>query len=150
MRGRQLIREFQRKRLHLAVVVDEYGGTSGIVSLEDLLEEIVGDIDDDFDRPLLLHRQVRRGVDWVRGSFAFSEFKRKFRARARSGPYDTIGGYVLKLLGRVPSEGDRVSDGQFVYTVLRLERRRLLELMVERMEPEEKKGPRFPPGRRTG
>jgi putative hemolysin len=150
MRGRQLIREFQQKRLHLAVVVDEYGGTSGIVSLEDLLEEIVGDIDDDFDRPLLLHRQVRRGVDWVRGSFAFSEFKRKFRARARAGPYDTIGGYVLKLLGRVPSEGDRVSDGQFVYTVLRLERRRLLELMVERMEPEEKKGPGFPPGRRTG
>jgi len=148
MRGRQLIREFQAKRLHLAVVVDEYGGTSGIISLEDLLEEIVGDIADDFDRPLLLHRQVRRGVDWVRGSLSFSEFKRKFKARARSGPYHTIGGYALKLLGHIPAEGDRVSDGQFVYTVLRMERRRILEMMMERIDQDEKKGPGLPPGPR--
>jgi len=150
MRGRQLIREFQAKRLHLAVVVDEYGGTSGIVSLEDLLEEIVGDIADDFDRPLLLHRQIRRGVDWVRGSFSFAEFKRKFKVRARGGHYDTVGGYVLKLLGRVPSEGERISDGQFVYTVLRMERLRLLEIMVERTEQQEKKGPGSSPGPAIG
>lgn len=145
MRGRQLIREFQARRLHLAVVVDEYGGTSGIVSLEDLLEEIVGDIADDFDRPLMQHRQVKRGLDWSRGSLPFSEFKRKFRARARAGPFDTLGGYVLKLLGRVPAEGDRVSDGQYAYTVLRMEKRRIQEVMIERVEPE-RKGPGSPPG----
>ncbi|MBI3449114.1 MAG: HlyC/CorC family transporter [Acidobacteria bacterium] len=146
MRGRHLVREFQARRLHLAVVVDEYGGTQGIVSLEDLLEEIVGDFADDFDRPLIEHRRMRRGVDWARGSMPFTEFKRKLRARARGGPYDTLGGYVLKLLGRVPVDGDRVSDGQFVFTVLRMRSRRILELAIERSEPGEKKGPESPPG----
>jgi len=146
MRGRHLVREFQSRRLHLAVVVDEYGGTQGIVSLEDLLEEIVGDFADDFDRPLVEHRRMRRGVDWARGSMPFTEFKRKLRARARGGPYDTLGGYVLKLLGRVPVEGDRVSDGQFVFTVLRMQSRRILELAIGRSEAEKQKGPENPPG----
>jgi putative hemolysin len=135
MRARLLIREFQRLRLHMAVVVDEYGGTSGLVSLEDLLEEIVGDITDDYDRPMVVHRPVRKGLDWVAGSLPFAEFKRRFRARARAGDYDTLAGYVLKLFGRLPAEGERVSDGQFAYAVARIGRRRILELMVERIPP---------------
>ncbi len=146
MRAKALIREFQSRRLHLAVVVDEYGGTSGIVSLEDLLEEIVGDIADDFDKPLTQYRPVRRGLDWARGSLPFTEFKRKFRARARPGAYDTLGGYLLRLFGRFPSEGEQVSDGQFAYTAFRMGRRRVLEVMIERGEPREMKGPGSPPG----
>jgi len=149
MRARQLIREFQTRRLHLAVVVDEYGGTSGIASLEDLLEEIVGDISDDFDRPLAQHRQIRRGLDWARGSLPFGEFKRKFRARARAGPFDTLGGYALKLFGRVPAEGESISDGQFTFTVARMGKRRIQEIMIERAGPGEKKGPGTIPGPRS-
>jgi CBS domain containing-hemolysin-like protein len=131
-RAGKLIQEFQARRLHLAVVVDEYGGTSGLVSLEDLLEEIVGDIEDDYDRPIVMHRSVRKGLDWARGSLPFIDFKRRFRARARAGDYDTLAGYVLMLFGRVPAEGERVSDGQYAYTVLRVIRRRIVDLMVER------------------
>jgi magnesium and cobalt transporter len=79
---------------------------------------------------------VRRGLHWALASLPFSEFKRRFKARARPRDYDTLGGYVLMLFGRVPVEGDRVSDGQFTYTVSRAERRRILELMIERIEPE--------------
>jgi putative hemolysin len=131
MRGQKLIREFQARRMHLAVVVDEYGGTSGLVSLEDLLEEIVGEIADDYDRPVAMLRQVRSDLYWVQGALAFTEFKKQLRAKAKAGDYDTLGGYLLLLFGKVPRSGEAVSDKQFTYTVARMEKRRIIEVMIE-------------------
>lgn len=135
MRASRLINEFQARKVHIAIVVDEYGGTAGVVSLEDLLEEMMGEFSDEFDRPLRVFRRVRRGVFWVRASMPLPEFNRKVRARIKDPEVDTIGGYVLRLFGRVPAEGDSVSDDQFTFTVRRMRRRRILVLLVQRRGP---------------
>lgn len=147
MRARQLVREFQARKVHVAVVVDEFGGTAGLVTLEDLLEEMVGEFSDEFDRPVRVFRKIERGLFWVRASMPLPEFNRRARARLRSEDVDTIGGYVLKLFDRVPSEGDSVIDDQFVFTVRRMRRRRILVLLVRRRrEGEEPAVPRgLPP-----
>lgn len=143
-RARQLVRELQSRRVHLAVVVDEYGGTAGVVTLEDLLEEMMGEFADEFERPIRVFRPLRqRGTFWVRASMPLPEFNRRVRGRIREAGVDTIGGYVLKLFGRVPAEGDTVSDGQFVFTVRQMKRRRILVLHVGR-----RRGMEEPPNER--
>ncbi|HZI93653.1 MAG TPA: hemolysin family protein [Patescibacteria group bacterium] len=132
MRARQLVRELQARKVHLAVVVDEYGGTAGVVTLEDLLEEMVGEFTDKFDRPVRVFRRVRKGLFWVRASMPIPEFNRKVRTRIKDPEVDTIGGYVLKLFDRVPAEGDSVSDDIFIFTVRRMKGRRIMVLMVQR------------------
>lgn len=132
MRARQLVREFQVRKVHLAVVVDEYGGTAGVVTLEDLLEEMVGEFADGFDRPVRTFRRVRRGIFWVRASMPIPEFSRRARVRIKDPEVDTVGGYVLKLFDRVPAEGDTVQDNHFTFTVRRMKGRRILVLLVER------------------
>jgi magnesium and cobalt exporter, CNNM family len=134
MRARQLVRELQARKVHLAVVVDEYGGTAGVVTLEDLLEEMVGEFTDEFDRPVRVFRRVRKGLFWVRASMALPEFNRKVRTRIKDPAVATIGGYVLKLFDRVPAEGDSVSDESFIFTVRRMKGHRILVLMVKRKE----------------
>jgi len=132
MRARQLVRELQARKVHLAVVVDEYGGTAGVVTLEDLLEEMVGEFTDEFDRPIRVFRRIRKGIFWVRASMPIPEFNRKVRTRIKDPEVDTIGGYVLKLFDRVPAEGDSVSDEHFSFTVRRMKGRRILVLLVAR------------------
>ena len=145
MRARQLVREFQERKVHLAVVVDEYGGTAGVVTLEDLLEEMVGEFADEFDRPVRTFRRVRRGIFWVRASMPIPDFSRRARVRIKDPEVDTVGGYVLKLFDRVPAEGDTVQDDNLTFTVSRMKWRRIIVLLVELRtlgEPEggEKKG----------
>ncbi|HET6373565.1 MAG TPA: hemolysin family protein [Candidatus Polarisedimenticolia bacterium] len=132
MRAPQLVAELQERKVHLAIVVDEYGGTAGVVTLEDLLEEMVGEFADEFDRPIRVFRRIRKGAFWVRASMAIPEFNRRVRGRIKDPAVDTVGGYVLKLFDRVPAEGDSVSDDQFVFTVRRMKGRRILVLLVER------------------
>jgi len=133
MRARQLVRELQTKKVHIAIVVDEYGGTSGLVTLEDLLEEMVGELADEFDRPVRVFRRVRKGLFWVRARVPLQEFNRKARARIKDPEVDTLGGYVLKLFDRVPAEGDSISDDRFTFTVRRMKGHRILVLVVERL-----------------
>ncbi len=140
MRAGQLVQELQRRRVHMAVVVDEYGGTAGVVTLEDLLEEMVGEFSDEFERPIRLFRRLRRGVFWVRASMGILDFNRRVRGRIKEPDVDTVGGYVLKRFDRVPSEGDSVSDGQFTFTVRRMKGQRILVLLVERRGSREASG----------
>jgi CBS domain containing-hemolysin-like protein len=134
MKARQLVHELQTRRVHLAIVVDEYGGTAGVVTLEDLLEEMVGEFADEFERPVRNFKRLRKGIFWVRASMPLPEFARRVRARFKEREVDTVGGYVLKLLGRVPVEGDSVSDGRFDFTVRRMKGRRILVLVVARRQ----------------
>ena len=103
-----------------------------MVTLEDLLEEMVGEFTDEFDRPVRVFRRVRKGLFWVRASMPIPEFKRRVRTRIKDPEVDTIGGYVLKLFDRVPAEGDSVSDEGFIFTVRRMKGRRIMVLMVQR------------------
>ena len=113
----KLLGEFRRMGTHMAVVVDEYGSTAGIVTLEDLLEEIVGEIDDEFDRPDV--SILRLGKDRVRvaGSFPIDQFNERFGLSLPAEDYVTVGGYVFGELGRAPSPGDSVEVAGCRFTV---------------------------------
>jgi len=121
----ELLKEFQRKQVQMAIVVDEYGGTAGLVTIEDLLEEIVGEIRDEDDvesEPI---------VDEGNGSYVFSakvsfdDLRERLDLEIESEGFETVGGYILSRLGRVPAVGETFElDGLFV-EVLEAERRRI-------------------------
>ena len=101
----ELLAEFQRTSNHLAIVVDEYGSVEGLVTLEDLLEEIVGEIGDEFDLPDAGVRRLGRGRVRIGGSFPIDEFNERFGKHLPEDDYHTVGGFVFGELGRVPQGG---------------------------------------------
>jgi CBS domain containing-hemolysin-like protein len=111
----ELLAEFQRTSNHLAIVVDEYGSVEGLVTLEDLLEEIVGEIGDEFDVPDAGVRRLGRGRVRIGGSFPIDDFNERFGKHLPEDDYHTVGGFVFGELGRVPRVGDTVSfeDARF-------------------------------------
>ncbi|WP_134322718.1 hemolysin family protein [Cumulibacter soli] len=100
--------DMRRGSFHLAIVVDEYGGTDGIVTLEDLIEEIIGDIRDEYDEEDSASERLASGVFEIDGGTNLSEFTDITAVELPEGPYESMGGYVMALLGRVPELGDRV------------------------------------------
>jgi putative hemolysin len=107
-----LLTEFRRTNQHMAVVIDEYGSMEGIVTLEDLLEEIVGEIEDEFDRPDDTIEQVDDDTIRVGGTFPIEEFNSKYNCDLPHEDYHTVAGYVFGQLGRGAETGDEVShDG---------------------------------------
>ncbi len=129
-RADALLREFQAKKLHLAVVVDEYGGTAGLVTLEDLLEELVGEIRDEFDEEERLIQPLGERAFRVSGKMLLFDFNAVTGLGVLSESYDTVGGWVLDLFGRVPSKGEKVERNGFTVTVERVERTRVVEVVV--------------------
>ncbi len=111
----ELLAEFQRTSNHLAIVVDEYGSVEGLVTLEDLLEEIVGEIGDEFDLPDAGVRRLGRGRVRIGGSFPIDDFNERFGKHLPEDDYHTVGGFVFGELGRVPKVGDIVTfdDARF-------------------------------------
>ena len=119
----KLLGELRRTNTHMAIVVDEYGSTAGIVTLEDLLEEIVGEIDDEFDRPDISILRLSKDRVRVAGSFPIDEFNERFGCALSDEDYNTVGGYVFGELGRAPQEGDRVEiDGPALHGARRRRR----------------------------
>ncbi len=112
------LNEMQKARTHLAVVVDEYGGTEGIVTIENILEEVVGEIYDEFDRDVLAVRKLDDDSFLLRGDFPLHDLD-NLEVRLTEGDYSTISGLVMHLLGRVAQEGDRVTDGGWDLEVVR-------------------------------
>ena len=129
-RADALLREFQAKKLHLAIVVDEYGGTAGLVSLEDLLEELVGEIRDEFDEEERLIQVVGEREYRVSGRLPIYEFAAVTGLQVPNEAYDRVGGWVLDLFGRVPNKGERKATSEAIVTVEKVERTRVLEVLV--------------------
>jgi magnesium and cobalt transporter len=127
-----LLKEFRRNRNHMAIVVDEYGGVAGLCTIEDVIEQIVGEIDDEFD--VEDDQNIRRDAEaqfTVRGATRIDEFNEYFAAHLPEGEgVDTIAGLLLKQLGRLPRRGESVSLGGFEFRVLRADRRRIDALRV--------------------
>jgi len=129
-RADTLLQEFQAKKLQLAIVVDEYGGTAGLVSLEDLLEELVGEIADEFDEPERLIQRVEGGSFRVAGKLSIDELNSATGLHLSNEAYDTVGGWVLDLFGRVPRKSERVDTPDLSVTVEKVERTRIVEVLV--------------------
>jgi CBS domain containing-hemolysin-like protein len=142
-----LLAEFRRTNQHMAIVVDEYGGMEGIVTLEDLLEEIVGEIEDEYDLPDETVERVDERTIRIDGTFPIDDFNEQFGTDLDVEDYHTMGGVVFGLLGRAPERGDRVEHGNLVFEVLEVEGSRILRLQVEFREPaEESEEPEALPG----
>jgi CBS domain containing-hemolysin-like protein len=137
-RADALLQEFQAKKLHLAIVVDEYGGTAGLVSLEDLLEELVGEIADEYDEPERLIQRVDATTYRVSGKLAVDELNAVTGLQIANQSYDTVGGWVLDLFGRVPRKAERKETPELVVTVEKVERTRIVEVLIALRKPASK------------
>jgi putative hemolysin len=126
-----LLRQMQEEKFHMAIVVDEYGGTAGLVTLEDLLEELVGDIVDEFD---VEEPSVEKNADGsvvVSARYAVDDADELLGAELPQGTWDTVGGLMLDLVGRVPDEGDSVEVDGFRLTALDVRGRRIGRVRIE-------------------
>src|SRR5262245_34086429 len=130
-----LLQELQAKRLHMAIVVDEYGGTAGLVSMEDLIEELVGEIADEYDEPERLIQRVDATTYRVAGKLPIEELNAATGLNISNKAYDTVGGWVLDLFGRVPRKAERLETAGFTLTVEKVERTRVVEVLVSLRKP---------------
>jgi magnesium and cobalt transporter len=127
-----LLKEFRKNRNHIAIVVDEYGGVAGLITIEDVLEQIVGDIEDeyDFDEAEDNIVQEKRGIYRVKALTEIADFNESFGTSFSDEEFDTVGGLVLKRFGRVPKRGEQLTVDQLGFRVLRADSRRVYLLQV--------------------
>lgn len=134
----QLLTEFKRRRLHLAVVVDEYGGTAGIVTMEDILEEIVGDIEDEYDQEDPLIMEQSDGSLLVDARLEVEELSDhlgvELPEELPEGRFETVGGFITTLLGRVPSPQEEVVYGTVRLVVVGADDRRITQVQVSLLQ----------------
>jgi len=129
-----LLRDFKANRNHMAIVVDEYGGVAGLVTIEDVLEQIVGEIADEYDIDEDTMIMPRDNGDYVvKALTPIGEFNERLGARLSDAEVDTVGGIVMTTLGRLPRRGDRVTLNDLQFEVLRADSRRVHLLKVSRV-----------------
>ena len=122
--------EMRREHAHMAIVADEYGGTAGIITLEDLVEELVGDIRDEYDTGEAAAKKLPRGEVDVDGLLNLDEFAEQTGIRLPEGPYETVAGFVLAALGELPEPGATVDVPGYIITVTEMDARRISRLRV--------------------
>jgi CBS domain containing-hemolysin-like protein len=138
----ELLDTLQHEARNLALVVDEYGGMVGLVTVEDLVEEIVGEIEDEYDPPRELYRRVAPGIFVVSARAPVTDVNERFGWNLPHGEYETLGGLVLERLGRVPKPGDGLQAGRVRIGVTRATPRAVLELRVEETSARDRRGGR--------
>jgi magnesium and cobalt transporter len=134
-----LLKDFRRTRNHMAIVVDEYGGVAGLVTIEDVLEQIVGEIEDeyDFDETEAQILLDRNGLYRVKAQTSIEDFNSTFGTEFSDDEYDTIGGLLLNRFGRLPKRGEEIELDGLRFRVQRADSRRLHSLLVEKLSPAE-------------
>ncbi|MCM1298999.1 MAG: hemolysin family protein [Firmicutes bacterium] len=143
MRISEVLKKMQREKEHIAVVVDQYGGTAGILTLEDVLEELVGEIWDEHDEVSTPVKLISEKTYRVSGEVTKTDFNRYFEAAEIDceidGDFNTVGGWVLELFGRIPEVGEKVETDRFKITVESLNHRRIgdLRLQLKSLEEEQ-------------
>ncbi|MCL4351887.1 MAG: hemolysin family protein [Firmicutes bacterium] len=129
----ELLADFRRRRSHIAVVLDEYGGTAGIVTIEDLLEEIVGEIQDEYDTEEVAIRRIDENTIDVEGLASLDEINELFDVDLPHEDFDTVGGLILHLLGRAPVEAEVVTLDGLEFTVTKVTGRRVTRVLIRRL-----------------
>jgi magnesium and cobalt transporter len=134
-----LLKEFRSNRNHIAIVVDEYGGVAGLVTIEDVLEQIVGDIEDEYDFDETEDNIIREneGVFRVKAGTEIDDFNQTLGANFSDEEFDTVGGLVVSRFGHLPKRGESVQFDGFLFSILRADSRRLHAVRVTRLPPPE-------------
>src|SRR5688500_3090314 len=128
----ELLKEMQRRQVQMAIVVDEYGGTAGLVTVEDLLEEIVGEIRDEYDVESETVTDEGEGTFVFSGKVSVDEVRDRLGVEIEREGFETVGGFLLSHLGRMPYVGERIEVGELLFEVLEVERRRITKMRVRR------------------
>ena len=136
-----LLREIRQKRVHMVIVIDEYGSVSGLVTIEDLMEEIVGDIQDEYDREEKLYEQVNAHEYIFSAKISIDEFNEIMDTKLEHEDYDTLGGFLYAQLDKIPVAGDTVTFGHYRFTILTTRGRRIVRVQVERLSTPEQSQP---------
>jgi putative hemolysin len=131
-----LLREMREKRIHLALVGDEYGGIDGLVTMEDLIEEIVGDIRDEQEKELREIDEIAANRYIVDGKTDIGKVNERLGVQLPEHEFETVGGFVLGLFGRLPAEGDQIRYHNLMITVLRLRKNRIARIRLLKLRPE--------------
>ncbi len=129
----ELLKEFKTKRVHMAIVVDEYGGLSGLVTIEDLIEEVFGEIEDEYDQRVE-GRIIRLGDGSISvdAKLEIEELESYFDVEIQKENFETVGGFIFHLLGRVPKTGERVGFGNLIMTIESADGRRIERVRITR------------------
>lgn len=125
-----LLQDFRSKRVHMAIAIDEYGGTSGLITIEDLIEEIVGDIQDEYDLEEEWLIQEEDGSYLADARLGIEELEETFDISIPKEKFDTVGGYLFHLLGHVPVVGEEIQDNNLSITVLKADERKIDQVRV--------------------
>ncbi len=130
-----LLKDFQEKRVHIAIVVDEYGGTSGLITLEDIIEEIVGEINDEFDEEDIIYSQIDERTYLFEGKTTLNDFCKVVEENPVifekiKGESESLGGLLLEINGKLPSAGERLYYDKYVFTVVAVDQRRIKKVRV--------------------
>ncbi len=131
-----VLAELRHKKSHLAIVVDEYGGTAGILTLEDIIEEIVGEIMDEYDSETKLITENEDGTIIVDAKLSVDELEEFMDVELPEGEYESVGGLIISILGKVPEAGERVRCGDVELEILASTERKIEKVLVKRVSPE--------------
>ncbi|MBW4862803.1 MAG: hemolysin family protein, partial [Paeniclostridium sp.] len=133
----ELFKLLKETKVHLAVLFDEYGGFSGIVTMEDLIEEIMGDIEDEYDKGEDVS-QISEDTFMVKGYLSVNDFNDRFDLDIEEGDYDTLNGYLTESLGKIPEENEIVELEKVKFTAIKVKNRRVEEIQVNLLKIEDK------------
>jgi gliding motility-associated protein GldE len=136
-----LLKDFQSKHVHMAIVADEYGGTSGLLTLEDLIEEIIGEINDEFDEIAVPYTKMDDHTWVFEGKISLHDFCKALEIDQQyfddvKGESESLGGLMLELHNSMPSAGDRITQSGFIFTIVSVDQKRIKRIRVTRTEAE--------------
>jgi magnesium and cobalt transporter len=140
-RIKDLLNELRTRKSHLAVIVDEYGGTSGIVTIEDIIEEIIGEISDEHDVEEVLFVPQDDGAVLVSARVGVDDFEERFGVSLPRGGYDTLGGFIIHAMGKVPTKGEEMVHGGLSMKIAGGDEKRIIRVMIRPMPAAGDEGP---------
>ena len=128
----KLFEDMRKSKKQIAIVVDEYGGTAGIVTMEDILEEIVGEIYDEYDNEDLRYKKIDENTYIIEGNIAIYDAEKILGIEIEDGEYDTLAGYLIEKLGRIPKPGEEltVETKDAIYKIEKIKNKKIIEVKV--------------------
>jgi CBS domain containing-hemolysin-like protein len=133
-RVEELLKEFKAKKSHMAIVIDEYGATAGLLTIEDILEEIVGEIQDEYDMPEKIFEEVDKNTISVDAKTDIEKIEQHFDMEIPEGKYQSVGGFIINLIGRVPATGEEISFGPLRIEIESANERKIDKVKITRTD----------------